>query len=172
MAQPRIAQPSATPGTPLSERDFQQGKVITIPWKLEARYAWDAGVALSRYLNAFKEGRILGSRCPSCKRTVVPPRTFCELCFRPMAAYVELQDTGTVNTFSLCYVTWDMQRLKEPIIPAVIEIDGASRGMGIMHLLGEVDPQAVRVGMRVRAVWKPPRQRTGAVTDIRYWKPE
>ncbi len=171
MAQARIAQPSVTPGTPLSDRDFHGGKVITIPWKLDARYAWDAGVALSRYLNGFKEGRILGSHCPSCKRTVVPPRIFCELCFRPMSDYVDLQDTGTVNTFSLCYVTWDMRRLKEPMMPAVIDIDGASKNMGIMHLLGEVDPKAVKVGMRVKAVWKPARQRTGAVTDISHWKP-
>jgi len=166
-----LTQPKETPGTPLSERDLQQGRVLTIPWRLEARYAWDAGVAIGRYLEGLKQGRIIGSRCPQCKRVVVPPRTFCELCFRPMASWVEVKDTGTVNTFSLCYVTWDMVRLKEPMIPAVIDIDGASKGMGIMHLLGEVEPQAVRVGMRVRAVWRPPRQRSGAVTDIKYWKP-
>ena len=28
------------------------------------------------------------------------------------------------NTFSLCYVSWDVRRLKPPEIPAVIEIDG------------------------------------------------
>ena len=64
-----------------------------------------------------------------------------------------------------------MVRLKEPEIPAVIDIDGASRGMGIMHKLGEVDPKAVKVGMRVRAVWKPATEREGLITDIKYWKP-
>ena len=43
--------------------------------------------------------------------------------------------------------------------------------MGIMHLLGEVDPKAVHVGMKVQAVWKPPEQRAGQITDILYWKP-
>jgi uncharacterized OB-fold protein len=42
---------------------------------------------------------------------------------------------------------------------------------GIMHLLGEVDPQKVKIGMRVQAVWKPPKEREGAITDILYFKP-
>ena len=74
-------------------------------------------------------------------------------------------------TFSLCYVTWDVQRIKEPLIPAVIEIDGASSGHGILHLVNEVDPQLVRIGMRVQAVWKLVEDRQGAITDILYFKP-
>jgi uncharacterized OB-fold protein len=64
-----------------------------------------------------------------------------------------------------------MQRVKNPIIPAVIEIDGASKGMGIMHLLGEIDPKKVHIGMKVKAVWKSEKEREGAITDIKYWKP-
>jgi len=84
---------------------------------------------------------------------------------------VHLQDHGVVNTFSLCYVRWDMERIAEPLIPAVIEIAGASPGIGIMHLLGEVDPQKVEMGMKVQAVWKPAAERVGAITDIRYFRP-
>jgi uncharacterized OB-fold protein len=88
-----------------------------------------------------------------------------------MEKYVPLQDTGTVNTYSLCYVTWDVQRIKIPEIPAVIEIDGASPLHGIMHMLGEIDPAKVHIGMRVKAVWKPAEERQGAITDIIYFKP-
>jgi uncharacterized OB-fold protein len=42
---------------------------------------------------------------------------------------------------------------------------------GIMHMLGQVDPQEVHIGMRVKAVWKPPDERQGSITDIRYFKP-
>jgi hypothetical protein len=40
-----------------------------------------------------------------------------------------------------------------------------------MHLLGEVDPDAVEIGMKVEAVWKPEEERTGSITDIKYFKP-
>jgi len=88
-----------------------------------------------------------------------------------MDGTVKLSDTGTVNTFSLCYVTWDVQRIQDPEIPAVIEIDGTSPGHGILHKLGEAVPQTVHIGMRVQAVWKPAEQRSGAITDILYFKP-
>ena len=159
------------PGTPLSESDFEEGKVLYNRWVPRLEYGWDAGVAIGRYLEELKNGRIIGIRCPECRRVMVPPRVVCEWCFRPLSEWVYLQDTGTINTFSICYVTWDMRRVKEPEIPAVIEIDGASPGMGIMHLIGGVDPQKVRIGMRVKAVWKPPKERRGAITDIKYFKP-
>jgi len=159
------------PGTPLSENDFSDGTILYNHDALHARYAWDTGIAIGSYLAALKEGYLIGSRCSKCRKTVLPPRVVCEWCFRPMEQYVPLQDTGSVNTFSLCYVTWDVQRIKIPEIPAVINIDGASPLHGIMHKLGEINPADVRIGMRVKAVWKPSAERQGAITDILYFKP-
>ena len=114
------------PGTPLRESDFAAGKVLHNLDRMQGNFAWDTGIAIGCYLKALKEGVLLGTRCRHCRKTVVPPRTVCEWCFRPMDEYVPLQDTGTVNTFSLCYVTWDVKRITEPEVPAVIEIDGKS----------------------------------------------
>lgn len=159
------------PGTPLREADFEEGKILFRYDEMKADFAWDTGVAIGRYLAALKQGYLLGSYCATCRKTVIPPRTVCEWCFRPMEAFVPLADTGTVNTYSLCYVTWDVKRIKEPEIPAVIEIDGASLLHGILHKLGEVEPDAVHIGMPVQAVWKPAEERQGAITDILYFKP-
>jgi hypothetical protein len=166
------------PGTPLSEKDFAEGKVLFAHDQLNGQFAWDTGIGIGNYLAGLKEGVILGAHCAYCRKIVVPPRTVCEWCFKPVDEIVPLKDTGVVNTFSLCYVTWDVQRIKEPEIPAVIQIDGASElnGIstimgGIMHKLGEVDPQNVHIGMRVKAVWRPPEERQGAITDILYFKP-
>ncbi len=165
-------------GTSLSEKDFEEGKVLFIHDELKADYAWDTGVGIGAYLAGLKRGVILGSYCATCRKVVVPPRTVCEWCFKPMDEFVPVMDTGTVNTFSLCYVTWDVKRITEPELPAVIMLDGASELSetstimgGIMHKLGEVDPQAIKIGMRVQAVWKPEEEREGAITDILYFKP-
>jgi uncharacterized OB-fold protein len=166
------------PGVSLSEKDFDEGKVLFNYDSLKADYAWDAGIAIGAYLAALKNGIILGARCAHCRKIIVPPRTVCEWCFRPMDEYVPVKDTGTVNTFSLCYVTWDVQRIAEPEIPAVIHLDGTSELSessvimgGIMHKLGGIDPKKIYIGMRVQAVWKESRDREGAITDILYFKP-
>lgn len=163
--------PELLKGIGLKDDDIKQGKVLTTYWIADAKYHWDSGIAIGKYLEGLKHGKIFGVECHKCGRKMVPPRIFCEWCFKPIDNWIELQDTGEVNTFSLCYVTWDVKRIKEPQIPAVIEIDGASKGMGIMHLLGEVDPKKVYIGMKVKAVWKPEKEREGAITDIKYWKP-
>jgi uncharacterized OB-fold protein len=159
------------PGVYLRESDFREKKIIFNDWNPNAQYAWDAGVAIGRYLAALKEGRLVGVRCRHCRRTMIPPRNVCEWCFRPMDEWVPLPDTGTVNTFSLCYVTWDMKRVEKPEISAVIDIDGTKPPVGIMHLLGEIKGDDVEIGMKVKAVWKPPEEREGAITDIKYFKP-
>jgi uncharacterized OB-fold protein len=157
--------------TYLRRQDFEEGNVLFETWHPNARYAWDAGIAIGRFLKELKAGRLIGTHCSGCDRVMVPPRMFCEHCYETVDAWVPLMDTGQVVTYSLCYVTWDMKRIEQPQIPAVVAIDGATPGLGFMHLLGEVDPEAVEIGMRVKAVWRPADERTGSITDIAYFKP-
>ncbi len=164
-------QPTNVRGTPVRSADLKKGRVFTTTYVPRIQYAWDTGQAIGRYLEELKNGRLIARRCNNCQRIMIPPRMFCERCFRPTHDWVVVKDTGTVNTFSLSYVSWDVRRLKKPEIPAVIEIDGASTGMGILHVLGNVKPKAVRIGMKVRAVWKPAQRRTGSITDIAYFEP-
>lgn len=165
-------------GTPLRDADLRAGKVSLEVWSPTLAYRWDTGVAIGRFLEGLREGKILGVRCHRCARTVTPPRAFCEVCFVPIDEWVELADTGTINTFSICYTTWDMRPLQVPQVPAVIEIDGTSPRVGFLHLLGRLRARSVegirrevRIGQRVRAVWKTPATRTGAITDILHFAP-
>ena len=164
-------EPKVVRGTPLRKDDLRKGRIYAVSYIPKIHYAWDTGVAVGRYLEELRNGFLIARRCIHCGRVMIPPRMFCERCFTPTHDWVYVKDTGTVNTFSLCYVSWDVRKLKNPEIPAVIEIDGASKGMGIMHVLGNVNPKDVHVGMRVRAVWKPAKERTGSITDIVFFKP-
>ena len=159
------------PGNPLSGDAWRSGEVIFTHGDPNAQYDWDCGVAISAYLNGLKEGKILGMHCKTCDRTVVPTRSFCEICFEDDIEFVELQSTGTVNTFSVSHVRWDVTPADPPELPAVIEIDGADPLKGILHMLGEVEPDDIKIGMKVEAVWKPEGEREGSITDIKYWKP-
>ena len=136
----------------------------------DATWQWDPGRAIGGFLDGLGEGRIEAARCEECRRTLVPPRAFCERCFRPTDGTVDVPDTGVVETFSICYVTWDMQPLDHPELPAVIRVDGTSDG-GFLHKLGEVRPDDVRIGLEVEAVWRPRDEREGSILDIAYFRP-
>jgi uncharacterized OB-fold protein len=160
--------PLSTAGHPLSEEAFRSA-TGAVDHALRASYAWDAGVAISRFLDGLADGRLLGRECRGCDRVLVPPRMFCERCFRPTDAWVEVESTGVVQTFSIAHVRWDMEPLERPDLPAVISIDGSSGGL--LHKLGDVEPDAVRVGMAVEAVWKPEAEREGSILDIVHFRP-
>ena len=96
---------------------------------------------------------------------------FCERCYGPTDEWVEVQDTGIVQTFSISYLDSDANRITDPILIGVIALDGASEKHGIMHYFGGMKPEELKIGMRVKAVWKDEKDREGAITDIKYFKP-
>jgi acetyl-CoA C-acetyltransferase len=160
--------PYTSGGHPLSDAAFRTA-VGAVDHRLGARYSWDAGVAVGRFLDGLRAGKILGRECRSCERVLVPPRMFCERCFRETDRWIQVEHTGAVQTYSICHVSWDMQPLEPPEIPAVVSVDGSDGGL--LHLLGEVDPDDVRIGMDVEAVWKPVGERTGSILDIDHFRP-
>jgi uncharacterized OB-fold protein len=167
------AVPPPYPTHALSEAQLRAGwpdGVLTLRHTLASSYAWDAGLAIGGYLDAMVAGKILGRSCRSCERVLVPPRMFCEQCFRPTDAWVGLPSAGTVAAFSVCRVAWDLAPLVEPEMPAVIEL-GRAIDARLLHRLGGVDPADVSVGMAVQAVWKPASERVGSVLDIAHWCP-
>ncbi|MDI6855896.1 MAG: Zn-ribbon domain-containing OB-fold protein [Candidatus Thermoplasmatota archaeon] len=156
-------------GTAIKGEDIRT-KVLAIEYKPVAKYCWSTGIAIGRFLKELKNGKIIGRKCNKCSRVTTPPRMFCEKCFRESDEWVYLKDTGTVNTFALSYIAFDTTKLEKPVIPAVIWLDGADNA-GFLHILGEAEPKDVKIGMRVKAVWKEANERKGDITDIKYFKP-
>jgi uncharacterized OB-fold protein len=162
----------ALAGTGLSDKDIKKGNVLYTEWRPRALYAWDAGIAMSRFLEGLKNERVIATECLRCRRVMLPPRMFCELCYRPTNKWVELKDKGRIRTFCITHVRWDASRVEEPFFPMVVELDGGKRGTGLMHVVKGIDPSEMKVGLRVKALWKPAEERIGAITDIEYFIPE
>jgi hypothetical protein len=159
------------PGIELSASDLLEGKVTSTRFRPDAKYAWSAGEAMSRFLAGLQEGRLLARTCDGCERILFPPRMFCELCFRPTDAWTVVKDTGTIETYSVSYLDRDAKRIAEPILVGVVSLDGASPRMGLMHYFGGMSKEEIRIGMRVKAVWRPPEERRGSVLDIVHFRP-
>ena len=162
---------SSFPGVEITPQDLKAQRYLVNKYQTDLHYGWSAGVATARFLRGLKNKEIWGRHCDGCGRTMVPPRMYCEICYRNTDRWVKLKDTGKVVTYSVAYVNSDASRRSEPIVIAVIEVGGASPLMGILHLLGGVRPEGVRIGMPVEAVWRPDGERTGAITDIMYFRP-
>lgn len=131
-----------------------------------SRYTF--GLAGEQFFRTLKEeGRILGSHCHACDHTYVPATRFCERCMAELDVSVDVGIRGEVLSFTWLFLNSDGSRRETPELVAFIGLgDG-----GLIHRLGEVDPDAVEVGLIVEAVLKPPETRIGSILDILYFKP-
>lgn len=143
---------------------------VIISGRIDQGYNWSAGIAGSRFLRELKENaRIMGTKCTKCNRILVPPRIFCEECFSKVDTWEVVQETGIIETFAVSYYSATMELLETPQIIAVIKFDGTDAGM--VHFLGETDdPKKIKIGQKVRAVFKDKEERTGSILDIKYFK--
>jgi uncharacterized OB-fold protein len=143
-------------------------EAITVKGRIDISYEFSAGIAGSRFLRELRDNkRIMGTRCNGCKRTLVPPRMYCEECFRDDMEWVDVGDKGTIYTFGVCYFSTEGTLLDKPWIVAIIRMDGCDGGL--VHLIDEVDPGEVRMGMEVQAVFA--EDRVGSILDIKYFRP-
>lgn len=165
----------------MSEKEKLRGSAIknfnetfTTEWSSVAKYAWTAGQAISRFLEELKNGKLIGRKCFKCGRILIPPRMYCESCFRPTDEWVYVEPVGRVSTAVVSYIGTAREPLKKPKIVGVIEIEGTG-GSGLFHYLENIDPDDVIngkiFGKKVRAVWKPANERTGSIMDILYFIP-
>ncbi|RIX79601.1 Zn-ribbon domain-containing OB-fold protein [Acidovorax cavernicola] len=135
---------------------------------LYADINYDVGRTNGRFFAALRDHRkITGTRCTACERTYLPPRMSCHECFAELTEWVDLADTGTLTAFTVVRETGMLQQMPVPYVVGLIQLDGADTAL--VHYIGEVDLDAVKAGMRVRAVLAP--ERTGHIGDIRYFTP-
>ena len=133
------------------------------------RYEHTASPAESAYLRGLAEGRLVGQRCPACGKVYVPARGTCPADGVPTDSEVELPDTGTVTTFSVVNVGYPGQKVTPPYVAAAVLLDGAD--IAFQHLILGCDPGEVRMGMRVRAAWRPREEWGTTAENISHFGP-
>ncbi len=129
---------------------------------------YTVGLAGERFFRTIKEeGHILGTHCSECDCTYVPAASFCERCMHAVDEWVDVGIRGEVHTFTLLYENYDGSEREDPEIIAFIRLgDG-----GLVHRLGEIEPDDIAIGMPVEAVFKPQAERQGNILDITHFKP-
>jgi uncharacterized OB-fold protein len=126
---------------------------------------------LNRYADNLLGGRIIGHKCPACGRVYVPAKGYCPLCVVPTseADEVEVPDTGTVTGFTIITpVNYYGQTKTEPFVYASVLLDGADTTLGGQDITG-VPHSELRMGLRVKARWKPAGQRSVKGMSNRGW---
>lgn len=136
-------------------------------------FNWSAGAYGSKFLTEIRDNeKITGIKCPRCGRVYVPLRRVCGPCFEEMTELVPVSSEGTIATYSVVSFGFvDPSTGKKKPVPygyAAIHLDGADSY--ILHFVDETDPEKMKPGDRVRAVFEESEKRTGSMMDIKYFE--
>ncbi len=143
-----------------------------VQYLLDIEYHYAAGELATRFFTELKEaGRIMGMRCSGCHRVYLPPRPVCGICYKELKDWVPLSDEGIIVGCTVVHLPFiDPMTGEQRPVPygfAIIRLDGASTS--IYHFVDETDEKKLRVGQRVKAVFREPR--TGSLHhDIKYFR--
>jgi uncharacterized OB-fold protein len=136
-------------------------------------YEWSIGLYGSRFFQEIMQNRrFIGIKCNGCGKVFVPPRRVCGPCFRELSELAPLSDTGVITAFSVVnYPFIDPNTGLQRPIPytyGYIQLDGADNIFS--HIINETDLSRIRVGMKVRAVFKEKDAMEGNIQDIRHFE--
>lgn len=141
--------------------------MIVVPTSIEIQHT--ASLPESTFLRALEQGKLLGARTGETGKVYFPPREANPATGLELDNYVELPDKGTVTTFAIINIPFAGQRIKPPYVAAYVLLDGAD--IPFLHLVTEIEPADVRMGMRVQAVWKPKEEWGLGIDNIDYFRP-
>lgn len=125
---------------------------------LPLNYKYSAGVAGQRFAEGLKQGKILGSKCSKCGQTFLPPSIYCPECYVYTSEYVEVGPQGELYSFAE----------RNNRVVGLIRFSGV-RG-GLIHYVKKPAAGKLRVGLKVRASFRPADQRVGDLADIEFFE--
>lgn len=161
----------------IANRERMDDGFVTVG--LDLMFSYAAGEAASRFLIALRdEKKIYGTRCPECRRVLVPARSFCSRCFAEMSEWVEVGPQGILVAFTPflqpfiaekggAYSILQNKERSEGKIFALIRLDGADTNF--LHVLDNQAFDSLSIGMRVEAVFA--EKRSGSILDIACFQP-
>jgi len=131
---------------------------------MEFPYKHSTGATIGRFLAGLKEQKTIWGQRAAGQGVVVPPTGYSEVDASAATEWVEVKDSGVLTAVAV--VHHPIARLHpfaEPFAFVLVKLDGADTALA--HVVKD-DLATLKVGSRVRAVWKPDDQRIGSIRDI------
>lgn len=107
----------------------------------------------SKWIIAMRDKKkITGLKCEKCSITYIPPREHCNQCGAKIADnWVDVGTTGELVNFTVVRYNDKHTPRKAPYVLGQIKLDGADTPL--THIVADVDPADVFIGMKVKAVF-------------------
>jgi len=135
---------------------------------IPVNYQYTLGVAGNKFFQTLmNKEEFLVSECSNCGIKTIYPLIYCEECFSPIEKFIQIGLEGELYSFTECWLDYQGNRYNTPHVIGLIRFSGIKGG--IIHRLN-VNPDDLKIGIKVKAKLKPKKERTGGIEDILYFE--
>jgi uncharacterized OB-fold protein len=112
-------------------------KLLVLPDNWNFDYQYFAGETANRFFGELRDHqRIMGRRCLSCERLLVPARSFCDACYVATGEWESVGLESTIEAFTI--IQAKVPGLPDPpIVIGFVTLDGADSA--ILNFIRSVD---------------------------------
>lgn len=133
--------PAQTDGTVAPHTEQPREAFFEQTWDLSYRHA--LGETLGGFFDGLRNKQLLGRRCPSCQRVLVPARSACDQCHVATTDWVEVGPAGAVTVSTV--VSMPVKGMTEPgpYLLAYVHVQGGDTAVaGHVRGIALEDPAA------------------------------
>lgn len=141
--------------------------VLNQDFTLGYTYTRSTGPIVGRFLTELRQRKMVGIK-GSDGKVIVPPVEYDPVTAEELSEFVDVADTGVVQSWSWVKYPRPSHLLQKPFAWAQILIDGADTPM--MHMVDAGSEEAMSTGMKVKVRWAD--ETKGFIDDIAYFVAE
>ncbi len=139
-------------------------KIYHYPGTMEVeKYIYTPGIHGKEFFDGLKKGKIYGMECDNV--TYVPPKTFCPDGKRGKLVDLTSQE-WVLETYTIVRSDIEGRELSKPKIIGVVRPENALGGL--IHYI-DVDEKDIFIGMPLKPVFRPVKERKGSIRDLLYF---
>lgn len=133
--------------------------------QLPVESLYTAGIAGEKFLLGLKEGKFLATYCSDCDFVFLPPKLYCEFCFKEISEedWREIENKGILLSYTFVHIDSNGNKLENPIVVGLIKMNKTDTTF-VHKLLDKVED--IEMGMKVEAVFVSKERRRGSINDI------
>lgn len=153
-------------------------ELLVLKKTISVKQRFATGPVMGKFLNALKQKKLIGNKCPSCGRIQLPPREVCAVCRVSADEWVEVGPKGQVRYMEYVYYAspdpLTGETRETPYGMVNILLDGCEGNDTFAHLIRRDQMDLIKngsnevAGTRVRPVWND--KRVGSVFDIKHFE--
>lgn len=149
---------------------LENDKIKSVEGSMLITSKYTAGIGNERFLRRLQQHeQIIGSYCPTCKKAYLPARHFCERCLSRLEEDHVAPREGILSSYTQVTIDLNGALLPSPTHVGYITFKGFEGGL--IHLLSVKESQKLKIGTKVKALFKPKAKRTGSILDIECFEP-